>query len=87
MLIKNKQLISFIDFCKNKYNVQFINEQTNSKLTDQILKESNCTNCYYGQPGDGIYNHVQDYICVNNESEYVTQFVFQNMYCQFWIER
>lgn len=38
-----------------------------------------CGNCEYGH-----YDRMQGHVCVNDESEYVADFVDDKMVCDFW---
>ena len=38
-----------------------------------------CGTCKYGH-----YDKMQGYVCVNDESEYVADFVDEEMACDFW---
>ena len=41
-----------------------------------------CGNCKYGR-----YDKMQGYVCVNDESEYVADFVEYEHWCEDWVSK
>lgn len=78
---------SFMEFFKEEFNIDFIEQETGRNALD-IIKENerkrDCLSCHYAMAGDGRYLHEEDTICINNKSEYVTDWVSDEMICDLW---
>jgi hypothetical protein len=80
---------SFLEFCKKEYHVDFVDMQTGKNALD-IIQENNarktCLSCRWAMNGDGKTLHKEDVVCVNGQSEYITEWVSSEMVCDFWNE-
>jgi len=78
-----------MEFFQNKYNIEFINADTGKRALDLIPeKEQNlCSTCKFAARGDGKYVHLDDMICTNDGSEWVTEFVSADSSCDQWMCR
>ncbi|MFA5577828.1 MAG: hypothetical protein WC983_11280 [Tissierellaceae bacterium] len=77
----------FVGFFKKEFNINFIDAKTGKNVLEIIKeneKKKNCLNCYWSMSGDGVYLHKEDTICINDKSEYVTDWMSDEIVCEFW---
>ena len=89
----------FIEFAEKEFNIQFIDMQTGRdmetgrKVLDVFSDnekrgkdkfDANCVNCNWAMSGNGVVLHEDDIICVNNQSEHLTDWVGEDMSCDLW---
>jgi len=75
---------SFMEFFEKEYGVEFVDVSTNKPTLDIIKEQRVCTKCKYCASGDGVHSFVEDTICVNSDSDYVTEFRTGDDTCELW---
>ena len=72
----------FMEFFENEYGVKFVDANTGKNALDLIKESHICGKCQYGARGDGVTSFVEDIICVNADSRFVTEYVSENDTCE-----
>ena len=57
---------------------------TGKNALDIIKKDRVCGKCRYDARGDGVTMFKEDIVCVNADSRYLSESVFENDTCEFW---
>ncbi|NLT47642.1 MAG: hypothetical protein GXX92_04445 [Clostridiales bacterium] len=82
-----KSLKDLIESFEDTFGVSFVDEKTGKKILDLIAideQKKNCMTCKWAMNGDGKNLHEEDTVCVNGDSEHVTERVTENMTCDLW---
>jgi hypothetical protein len=83
---------SFMEFFEKEFDVKFVDSKSGRNALDIIREkeqerdaiEKNCLTCFWVAKGDGVSLHKDDRVCVNADSEYVTEWVFESTVCARW---
>ena len=75
-----------MEFFEKEYGVKFVDHKTGKTRQELIAEQElgrNCGNCLWGAKG-GEYNYPDDIVCVNADSDNVSEFVTDEMKCYLW---
>jgi len=80
---------NFMEFFQNQYGIEFIDVCTGNRALDLVSEkeQSRCSTCKFAARGDGKFVHLDDMICTNDESEWVTEFVSADSGCDQWMHK
>ena len=86
---KNSDKLDLLEFCKSKlktrcpegFDIEKSKPQSGGRCVMVECKEC-CGTCKYGS-----YDKTNGYVCVNDESDYVADFVEYDYSCDFWEQK
>ena len=75
---------SFMEFFEKQYGTKFVDMKTGRNALDVINEQRTCANCKYILKGNGETLHMDDMVCGNPDSNYVTDFLMSDDICDNW---
>ena len=75
---------SFMEFFEKQYGTKFVDMKTGKNALDVINEHKTCVNCQFILKGDGKSLLVEDMVCGNSDSDYVTDFRMSDDTCENW---
>ncbi len=80
-------VLRFMEFFEKECGVRFVDAETGKAALDILAEKKNCTTCRWAKKGDGKIMYSEDMVCVNSDSEHVTDWVDKEMLCDLWKKR